>query len=228
MTAPGELDELARRASDAIRHAARSLGDDAPPVAELRHRQQWRRRRRAGVAMAGVAVLVGLALTGIGQLGGERAPVIGDPEESEPDGWQTVTIGRAALSVPGDWRIRRVPDEGMPVPDHTFRSGPVAYVADGLYQPSSPPAREELSGLQPGVYALPAETGGFRADWLREEGKEATVAGRDVRWAEADAPGDPSESLRWYLFDDLDLILWVSYDPDPDLMDRVLGTVRES
>lgn len=197
------------------------------PLAKRARRLRRRRRSlRATGAVLGLLLVTGAVLSIAGMLAPRPSIVLGPGDDRSqagvPEGWQTVAVGAAALSVPADWPVTDVKVQGpIPHPEPIFRSGPAVYVADQLYQPPGPPAPDDAPARKPGVYALPAHGDPEQARWLADEGTPITINEQEAIWA-------ATEDFRWYAFPALDLLLWVSYDPDPALMDQVLATVRRA
>lgn len=211
----------------------RSLAETPVPAPSGVHKlvgrvHRLRRRRRVVQATGAGLTLVlvaGLGVT-VAELVSRPSVLLGPGEEQTeigvPEGWQTITAGGAALSVPADWPVTQVRMPGpMPHPEHIFRGGPAAYVADQFYTPTGPPAEEDAPPRSAGVYAYPAHRDPEHLRWLEAEGDPITTNGHQGRWA-------ATEEFRWYAFPDLDALLWISYEPDPALMERVLATLRRA
>lgn len=128
------------------------------------------------------------------------------------EGWQTVWVGSARLSVPQDWAVIDLRDE--PTAYCTMFKGTPSLYLGPVPQPP-PPCPKSLEDPVAGVHAVGfAELGG------RFDGEPVEVNGHDGILADDD--GQTSS----YVFPDLALTLEVNYGPDPQLAEQVLSTLR--
>lgn len=217
-------------------------------------RRVWRRRVVAASGTAAV-VMVAVALVGLPGRGGTQLPVIGDtPEfahEAVPDGWQTVTAGEIAVSIPPDWEISR-PYEDFEPPDGAALGGPcladlhspqglggeptpdvpVAVVydrpTDGACNAigfSGPPPRPGLV-LYEGIRTDAGETG-WERHTHEKDGERDRIGQLDVWRVIDDEPVSDLEAsgIASYVPVELSGGLMVSHPDDP-IVQRVLATAR--
>lgn len=186
-----------------------------------------RRLVRAGTAAAVAIAVVAAAVLGLQAF---RNPgdleIVDQPGEPAPSGWQTLQVGSATFAVPGDWPVQRIegPEDPMPCPDMLEITERRVYLADRLYLPSCAPGPSGDSPQQGQVtvYAYPAaQMSPHDRDGLINSGQHVNLAG-------AQAWMDDGDSYRTYLFDELNAVLLIAYQPDPQLADRILNTVHRT
>lgn len=207
---------MSRELRDLLEETARGPCD--PTFDPARIAAKAGRQRRWGALAAALIVvvaLVGGAAWGRSLVAGPQAPFV---ESSPPDGtsvgWQTVQVGRAALSVPPDWEVIDLRDD--PTAYCTmFEGTPSLYLGPVPQPPPSCPHSLEDPVVGVRVVAF-AELGG------RFDGKPVEVNGQDG------VVTDDDGLTRSYVFPDLALMLEINYAPDPQLAELVLSTLRRA
>lgn len=223
-----------------------------------------RGRRRVGrrriLAAGGVAVVAAVAAISVAfpDDGLSRLPLIGDAPETVdvdiPNGWQTITAGEIAVSVPPDWEISRPydtfePPEGASLggPCHTdlyqppradgdlVPEVPVAVVydrpTDGACQLigfSGPPPRPGLvifETIRGTVDGLEGQPGGERVD-IEEHARRDRIGQLEVWRTDAERVSDEDDpGIVAYVAAELTGGIWVSHPDDP-IVERILATAR--
>lgn len=248
-----------------VRERINNLVSEVRPLpggdAEATFRRGRRRvRRRRILAAGGSAVVVAVAVVWVALPdAGSRLPLIGDTPESVdveiPDGWQTITAGEIAVSIPPDWDVSRPydafkPPEGASLggPCHTDLyqpreadgdedSGvPVAVVYDRptdgvcrLIGFSGPPPRPGLvlfETIRGTVDGLERQPGGERVD-IEDHARRDQIGQLEVwRTEDDDQANDVDGSgIVAYIAAELTGGIWVSH-PNDTIVERILATAR--
>lgn len=201
---------------DLLERTARGPCDDDfdPGGIAVRARPQ----HRIGVAAVAVGVLAGLAggVLWVGSLGGTPpAPYVdASPPAHVSDTWQRVTVGNGELAVPGDWAIVDL-DQDPTAYCTRFRGDPALYLgSDPSPAPTCPPRQ-----LDP---AVGVQAVGFELLGGRFEGDPVEINGHAGFVTEQD------DGVHQYVFPDLALMLDVHSQPDPELAEQVLSTLRHA
>lgn len=203
---------MSRELRDLLEQTARGPCDrdfDPADIAAKAGRQ--RRLGAVAAVVVVVAALVGGAAWVRSLTAGPQAPFV---DASPPAGWQTVQVGQAALSVPADWTIHRL-DSDRSLPCASFAEPAIWVGSPG--PPSScvaPPASEPPRHV--GIIATPMVLlGGNDPD-----AQPVVIGGREGSWVQI------GDGKRQYRFPTLDVMLTVAYQPDPQLAEQVLSTLR--
>lgn len=156
---------------------------------------------------------------------------------SPPSGWRTVTVGEARLSVPGDWRFVELDADGDEPCEVglTYFISAVLFVAD--VRPTGNPAPcPPIDYSQPsavGVYAFDLK-GAIRPELEGGEpveinGLQGIVRIDRPRYHYPLPDGDERVErvdIRHYRFPQVDLGLLIRADPDPELAERIVDSIK--
>lgn len=175
------------------------------------------RQRRWGAVAAAVVVvvaLVGGAAWVRSLAAGPQTPFVeSSPPDVAPVGWQTVQVGRAALSVPPDWEVRTT-EGARSLPCDPFEV-PAIWIG-GSPAPTCP------APVPPPQHVGIIATQMLLVDGAWPDEQPVVVDGHEGSWI------DIGDGKRQYRFPTLDVMLTVAYGPDPQLAEQVLSTLRSA
>lgn len=204
---------MSRELRDLLEETARGPCD--PTFDPARIAAKAGRQRRWGVVAAALVVavaLVGGAAWVRSLAAGPQAPFV---ESSPPDGtsvgWQTVQVGRAALSVPPDWEVRTTED-AWSLPCDPFEESAI-WVGESPAPTCPAPAPRPQ---HVGIIATPM----LLLDGSWPDAHQMEIGGHEGSWV------DIGDGKRQYRFPTLDVMLTVAYQPDPQLAEQILSTLR--
>jgi hypothetical protein len=206
-----------------------------------------------------VVAAVAVVWVALPDAGGSRLPLIDDTPETIdveiPNGWQTITAGEIAVSVPPDWEISQ-PYESFEPPEGARLGGPCH---TDLYQPkeadgdresdasvavvydrptdgvcraagfTGPPPRPGLvlfETIRGTVDGVEGQPGGERVD-IEDHARRDRIGQLEV-WRTVDderASSDDGSGIIAYIAAELTGGIWVSH-PDAPIIERILATAR--